>query len=406
MLEHFRHRPHRGEIDPAARDDACNSAHGTLVACAVKPAQMSTASTAAPPACDSLADALSSAPFMQTARLVDRFVARLGDRTNIFNTTSLERMVADHRIGAIDVGSRGGFEADLLPIAWAVDALGFEPDPEEYARLAARDGHSWPWNSVRHVPVAVSGSGGVRKLNIPVAPQSASLFEHDVSVGKAFALPEMFTVERVVDVETMTLDDALGRYSVPAPHYLKLDIEGAELEVLSSAPRTIEHLLVIKTEVGFLPMRKNQPLATDLDQFLRERGFQLVDFVRPAHWRRGSNISHPQLSGGRIPYSRGELAHGDFLYFKRADLIPPDAVATAVRAAVLSMAHGYFDYANALLTRPAVASQLREQYRLDVADALRSASLRFGRRVWAEAFATHLRRMVTFLRSTHALVAG
>ena len=50
----------------------------------------------------------------------------------------------------MDIGARQGFVADLLPIAAAVDAVGFEPDQDECERLnrTARD-ESGPWRSLR-----------------------------------------------------------------------------------------------------------------------------------------------------------------------------------------------------------------------------------------------------------------
>jgi hypothetical protein len=208
----------------------------------------------------------------------------------------------------------------------------------------------------------------------------------------------------VIDVDTMTMDEALASHAVAPPHYIKMDIEGAELEVFASARVGLERALAIKTEVSFIPMRRNQPLATDVDLVLRERGFVLVDLQAPIHWRRHSYVSHPQLARDKIPYSRGQLAQGDYLYFRHPDRIESTDVASSVRAAVLAMAFGHFDYAHALLTRPTVATHFRQAYDSDVTACVQEVSLAFGRRVWMGEFATHLRRIVTFLRS--ARVAG
>ncbi len=328
----------------------------------------------------------------------------MGSRVDVFARTPLAAVIADNPMVAIDVGSRGGFEADLLAIAWAVDAVGFEPDPHELARLKRGvEETPQPWRSIRHVPAALSGTGGTRKLRIPVSPASASLLEHDAAIGAQFGKPAMFTLERIIDVETTTLDEALDRFTIPLPDYLKLDIEGAELEVLRSSPRALASTLVLKTEVAFIPMRRNQPLATDVDVFLRGCGFRLVDLVAPAHWRRNSYVAHPQLATEGIPYSRGQIAHGDFLYFKDPDAIPCDDVPRCIRAAVLSMAYGFFDYGWALIARPEVARHLRDGYGLDPGQAIRTASRALGQRVWAEASSCHLRSVVTCVRSAKAL---
>lgn len=48
--------------------------------------------------------------------------------TDFFRSTPLAAAFAQAGLTAVDIGSRGGFDPELLPIAWAVDGIGFEPD--------------------------------------------------------------------------------------------------------------------------------------------------------------------------------------------------------------------------------------------------------------------------------------
>ena len=308
------------------------------------------------------------------------------DFTDLLKPTLLGALAARHPLTCLDVGSRGGFEADLLPVAFAVDAVGFEPDPVAFAALGSERG---PWRSLKHLPVALAGSEGERPLYIPRDPVSASLLEHDESFGRRFGKPQFFERVRTVTVATRRLDDAAAGLR---PAYLKLDVEGAELEILEAAPDTLAGLLALKVEVSFLPFRKDQPLAGDIDRFLRGHGFELMELVRPAHWRRHGDVVHPQSGGGPIPYSRGQLAQGDYLYFRH-----PDAVAgpeKAVQAAVLAAAHGYFDHAEVLLARLGP----------DAGPMVAEASRRFGRAVWRSEVGRHLRLLVTYARSFRRLM--
>ena len=54
---------------------------------------------------------------------------------NYFRREFFAELFSNAGLIAVDVGARGGFEPDLLPIAWAVDAVGFEPEPEAFSRL-------------------------------------------------------------------------------------------------------------------------------------------------------------------------------------------------------------------------------------------------------------------------------
>ncbi|MFC1641293.1 FkbM family methyltransferase [Myxococcota bacterium] len=328
-------------------------------------------------------------------------------RIDLIANGSFARVLRDFPIAAADIGSRYGFDTDLEPIASAVDFVGFEPDPAEFERLE-RASRSFPriWRSQRYIGSALSGTGGRRKLSIPRVAESTSLLEHDIDIGNEFGHRAMFEVAQVLEVDTITLDAALQVHHIAAIQYIKIDIEGAELEVLAAAPIALEQVLAIKTEVSFIPMRKRQPLAGDIDAFLRERGFILMDFRAPAHWRRSSRVVHPQLARDGIPYSRGQLAQGDYLYFRDPGRIPSEDFPASIRAAALAMTFGFFDHANVLLGRPAVAERLRHGYGIEPELCVREASLAFGRRVWAGEFITHLRRIVTYLRSARTAALG
>ncbi len=84
--------------------------------------------------------------------------------------------MADVPVTACDVGARGGVDLDLLPLAFAVDAVAFEPHPDAFTRLEdERAAAAGPWRSLRHLPYAVSGTGGRRRLFVTTDPEAAFL---------------------------------------------------------------------------------------------------------------------------------------------------------------------------------------------------------------------------------------
>ena len=66
--------------------------------------------------------------------------------------------------------------------------------------------------------------------------------------------------------------------------FLKLDVQGAELMVLRSAQRTLERTAVVHCEVEFSPIYEGQPLYPEIQVFLNQHGFELIDLLVPARY--------------------------------------------------------------------------------------------------------------------------
>jgi len=133
-------------------------------------------------------------------------------------------------------------------------------------------------------------------LSIPLDRVSATLLTPDPVVGERFDKSQFFNVQKQIEVETKTLDEALENSGSKSHDYLKIDIEGAELEVLEAAPKTMKELLAVKTEVSFVRQCFDQPLAHDVAQFFHDRGFELMAMVDTAHWRREGYVIDPYMS--------------------------------------------------------------------------------------------------------------
>jgi FkbM family methyltransferase len=81
-------------------------------------------------------------------------------------------------------------------------------------------------------------------------------------------------VRNTIWVGGVRLDEVLDGRSI---HILKLDLQGYELEALKGCERLLDSIKVIATEVEFIPLYNGQPLFADIDLFLRNRGFRLLN---------------------------------------------------------------------------------------------------------------------------------
>jgi FkbM family methyltransferase len=316
------------------------------------------------------------------------------DTTDSFPRTLIDA-AAQLDLTMIDLGARGGLDSDLLPLAAGIRAIGFEPEPAEADDLLQASQGSW--RAVEMFRYAVGGKKGRAKLHLPASTVGASLLPHNEALLDEFGYEQLHKPVRTIDVDVTTLDDLLREGAINKASYIKIDIEGAELDVLRASTRILETCLAIKVEVSFLEQRRGQPLAHHVTAFLDALGFDLID-IRDVHrWRRRPLPAHPLITRFCVPYSRGRIAQADLLFFRRH---PEGELAQSVAAAMLiAAAMGYFDFAMTLLRSHRSCREWWTARGVDVEAELGIAAYRYGRLQIRKAMREHFRRLVPLLRS-------
>jgi FkbM family methyltransferase len=228
----------------------------------------------------------------------------------------------------VDVGSRGGVTA-LGELAGFVDAYGFEPNQTEYEKLV-RDGASsaLPYRSLNLFPWAIAEADSVAELKVTRHPGASSFLEPNLErlaeiTWKERAHPsgysELFEVVDRRTVATRSLAGFAREQEIGHVDYLKLDVEGLEYEVLRGARPLLPDVGVIRAEVSFIPFRQRQKLFSDVDQLLRDFGFDLLRYeIRPTHIgykaRSTATVFGPEI-GFADPY--GQALQADAVYANR-----------------------------------------------------------------------------------------
>jgi FkbM family methyltransferase len=279
----------------------------------------------------------------------------------------LRRVLADAgtTITFVDVGARNGV-LDLASVADFTVAYGFEPNPAEFEKLergttdAAQIGiRPPPYRSLRHFPYALADVDGELPFYVTRAPGSSGLLEPNLERLREIThmatryVPDLGTeTHEVVEVTTVpvrTLATFAREAALEHVDYLKLDVEGSEHAVLEGAGDLLERVGVIRTEVHFIPWRKEEKLFSHVDLLLRGRGFDLLRYeVDPGHVgykeRSGASVFGPVVGYADL-YGQPQMA--DAIYVNRELSDPARALA---QAAVL-IDRNYLDEALFVLKR-------------------------------------------------------
>ena len=241
----------------------------------------------------------------------------------------------DIRINVVDVGAMHLGDEIYAPLErlGRATVLGFEPTRAECDKLngASRPGH-------RYLPYAV-GDGSRRQLHICNSSMTSSLYEPNARLLDLYhALGEMVQVVAREDITTVRLDDVADAL---AADYLKLDVQGAELDVMRGAPATLDHILVVHTEVEFVPLYRHQPLFAEVDQEMRRHGFYFHRF----HDVSGRTLK-PLVLNNNPALSMGQVLWADAVYVRdplRLDTLSPDRLLKL--AAITHEVYASYDYA-------------------------------------------------------------
>lgn len=198
------------------------------------------------------------------------------------------------RLTILDVGARYAYK-DPFWLGIPPERMrlyGFEADPEECARVNAETPAGVEYTCF---PLALWSSRGESTLRFcPRVPANSSLYPFDyaamdrwkVSNGQEeYVMGQEMREVREIPLRTETLDAWSEANAVASVDFIRMNIEGAELEALRGGASLLPQTLGLLAEVSTVD--DGRPLFADMDVFARSQGFQFFDFFNLNHVGRG-----------------------------------------------------------------------------------------------------------------------
>ena len=138
--------------------------------------------------------------------------------------------------------------------------------------------------TIRYYPCALGRTEEKRRLYDTVHPMCASLYAPDERYADLFDDLEVMRLKGTSEISTVSLDRFVNDHGLGAIDFVKIDIQGAELDVFQGGISTLRNLLFVVCEVEFVPLYHGQPLFGDVDAWLRRHGMMFHKFPGIA-WR-------------------------------------------------------------------------------------------------------------------------
>lgn len=172
----------------------------------------------------------------------------------------------------LEAGAHCGEDTQRMKQRWPKSTIyAFEPNPNSYAQLETNVQHL---TGVSYYPIALNDYNGECKFYVCIFNAgSSSLLE----------LPEwrksIVQDAPPIAIPCVTLDRWANAENVPCIDFIWLDVEGAELKVLSAGKETLKNVKAIYLEVNFQEYRKGMVQYAVIRQFLESQGFLEVNII-------------------------------------------------------------------------------------------------------------------------------
>jgi FkbM family methyltransferase len=278
----------------------------------------------------------------------------------------------------------GGARDAAADTRWAalpgnkVKVYAFEADEDECKRLAREANEAG--RADQFFPIGLWGHEGSLDFECNHTEGGSSFLHQNRRVTdrwkfenpqQAVPAPAIFFPVKKVSMAVTSLHSWAREHNVSGIDFAKLNVQGAELEILGGAGPLLDETLGLLVEVAFVESYERRPFFSDIDRFLRDHGFTFFDLLAHHYVGRATSpivAQHLRSAAsalGQLVSSWGQLVEGHALYFR--DPISgsgQDSLARVIKLICIAEIFGQVEYAFELLNWLTARCGERSQHEL------------------------------------------
>jgi FkbM family methyltransferase len=245
--------------------------------------------------------------YQQINALVKNSKNHKDDLGNLFFTELPNLIEFSGKLNLLDIGASVISEAPVYKEFLTKDMAhlyAFDGDERQIEKIIETYG-----NNVSVIDAFIS-DGSVKTLYLAEAMSGmTSLKKPNLTALKFFNNFENFgKILKEELVQTKKLDDV---DQIPSIDFLKMDIQGSELDVMKNGMEKLKDCLAIQIEVSYIPLYESQPTFGEIDVYMRSNGYVPHCFLDIKKWSISPTIKNNNF---RIPFN--QLLESDIVYIK------------------------------------------------------------------------------------------
>ena len=187
----------------------------------------------------------------------------------------VSKLLLNEKIVALDVGAQGGFNENIFPKKYNdfFSPIMVEPIKDEADKLKKEN--------YKVISKGLWSNNCVKKLYIMKKRLgSSSLYKPNKDAYALYDLKKKnypsFEVSNEIDIECTTIKESLNNLNIEKLDFLKIDTQGAEIEILKGLGNYLP--LLLKIEVQIVPMYENIPDWSELINHLYKLNYMTCEW--------------------------------------------------------------------------------------------------------------------------------
>ena len=177
-------------------------------------------------------------------------------------------------IGAVQIQNEKEPFYELLDYFPESRIIGFEIEKAVCEKM-----NSQSLKGVKYYPYALGKANEKRKLYITQHPMCCSLYKPNEEFIKLYNNFEVAYLKEETEIDTISLDYFIDKHDVGNIDFIKIDVQGAELDIFKGGSKALKNVLKIVCEVEFVQHYENQPLFGDVCNYLSQHDIMFNKFL-------------------------------------------------------------------------------------------------------------------------------